>query len=275
MKFDLNKIYAQLLEIIVQYSPKLIMSIVTLLIGLWVIQIILKIFKRLLKLKKIDKGLSPYLINLLSWGLKALLIVTILGMLGVQIGTFLALFGAMGIAFGMALSGTLQNFASGVMILLFKPFSVGDFIEVQGGSTGKVKEILIFSTIVSTRDNKTVIIPNSKLSNETLINFTRAENRLIVWEIGVSYDSDIKKAKNILNQIALDNSDIIKDKNITVAVSKLDSSSVVLVLKSWVLNKKYIEVLYQVNEEILSRFNNEGIKIPYGTFDVNLFNKSM
>lgn len=186
----------------VEYGPKLLGAILVLIIGSWVIKVIMKNFTKILDKRKIDDSLKPFLRSLFAILLRAMLIISVLGMVGIQMTSFIAILGAAGLAVGMALSGTLQNFAGGVMILLFKPFKVGDFIDAQG-HMGSVKEIQIFNTILTTPDNKTIIIPNGGLSNSSMTNFSTEPLRRVDWTFGIGYGDSTKKHTRLLQNLQL------------------------------------------------------------------------
>jgi small conductance mechanosensitive channel len=192
-------------------------------------------------------------------------------MVGIQMTSFIAILGAAGLAVGMALSGTLQNFAGGVMILLFRPFKQGDFIDTQGYA-GKVKEIQIFNTILITPDNKTVILPNGTLAGTSLINYSTEPTRRVDWTFGISYGDDVDKAKTVIKSLAEADSRILKDPELLVAVSELADSSVNLVVRGWVASADYWAVSFAMNENIYKEFNKVGLHIPYPQMDVHIHN---
>ena len=184
----------KLMEWVIAYGSKLLLAIITLVVGLWLINRLIKVLQKIFELKSFEQTLQSFLLQLIGVVLKILLFISVITMVGVQMTSFIALLGAAGIAFGMALSGTLQNFAGGVMLLIFKPFKVGDYIEAQGYS-GTVKEIQIFSTVLNTPDNKTIIIPNGGLSTGSMINYSAEPRRRVDWTFGISYTDSIDKAR--------------------------------------------------------------------------------
>lgn len=254
---------------IMNYGMKLIYALAVLFIGLWVIKMILKGLNNIMKKRDIDASLIPFLNSLSGMLLKALLAITVLSMLGIEMTSFIALLGAAGLAIGMALSGTLQNFAGGVMILIFRPFNVGDFIEAQGYS-GTVKEIQIFITILTTTDNKTIIIPNGPLSNNSLINFSTQSTRRVDWTFGIGYGDKTEKAQEILYTLMKEDDRILKDPKAFVGVSGLGDSSVNLTTKAWVKAEHYWDVFYSMNQNVYNKFNEEGINIPFPQMDIHL-----
>lgn len=256
-------------EMVTTYGLKLIYAAVTLIIGLWIIKMITKTFDSLMEKRNFDASLRPFLHSMVSMLLKVLLIITVLGMLGIQMTSFIAILGAAGLAVGMALSGTLQNFAGGVMILIFKPFKVGDFIEAQG-YTGVVKEIQIFITILTTPDNKTIIIPNGPLSNGSLINYSTQDTRRVDWIFGIAYGDKTEDAQKILMDLMESDDRIIKDPLPFVGVSALADSSVNLTTRAWVKPEDYWAVFFDMNQKVYNQFNVKGISIPFPQMDVHM-----
>ena len=191
------------------------------------------------------------------------------GMLGVEMTSFVAIMGAAGLAVGLALSGTLQNFAGGVMILLFKPYKVGDVIDAQG-YTGAVKEIQIFVTILTTADNKTVLIPNGPLATCALINYSTQPTRRVDWTIGIAYGDDLDRAYEVINKLIAADNRILKDPEPFVALSALADSSVNIVVRAWVNAPDYWSVFFKMNEEVYRTFGKEGLSIPFPQMDVHV-----
>lgn len=190
-----EKLIAWANEIILEYGTRLVAVIIILIVGLWVINVVKRGVGKILLKRNIDKSLTPYVVSLLGTTLKALLIISVMSMMGVEMTSFIAILGAAGLAIGLALSGTLQNFAGGVMLLIFKPFKVGDFV-TMGGHSGSVHEIQIFNTIMKTPDNKTIIIPNNEISGASIINFSTEPTRRVDMTFGIGYNFwIIKKAK--------------------------------------------------------------------------------
>ncbi len=251
------------------YGPKLILAIITLFVGLWVVKLITKAFVKTLKKNDVSSSLIPFLKTITNVLLKVVLVLSIMEMVGVEVTSFIAILGAMGLAVGLALSGTLQNFAGGVMILVFKPFKVGDFIEAQGFS-GSVEEIQIFNTILKTPDNKVVIIPNAPLSKDSLVNYSIKEERRVDINFGVGYDDNLDKVKTILAKIIEADERILKDPAPFIAVGELADSSVNFVTRSWVKSGDYWGVYFHLMETVKKEFDKEGISIPYPQTDIHL-----
>jgi small conductance mechanosensitive channel len=264
-----EEIIKQLTEIIVQYGPKLIGAIAVWIIGTWIIRAIRHKFKKMLDRRNMDASLKPFLNGILGGLLKVLLIISVLGMLGIEMTSFIAILGAFGLAIGLALSGTLQNFAGSVMLLIFKPFKVGDYITAQGYS-GTVNEIQIFNTIIKTPDNKTIIIPNGGLSTSSMTNFSTEPKRRVDWTFGIAYGDDLDKAKEIIKKLCDEDSRILEDPAVFIALSELADSSVNIVTRAWVNAVDYWGVFFEMNEKIYKTFRTEDINIPFPQMDVHL-----
>lgn len=259
----------QATEMLVMYGPKLLAAIAVWIIGGWIIKMIVNGFGKVMDKRETDSSLKPFLLGLVRGLLKVMLIISVLSMLGIQMTSFIAILGATGLAVGMALSGTLQNFAGGVMILTFKPFKEGDVIDAQG-YVGSVSEIQIFNTILKTPDNKTIIIPNGGLSTSSMVNFSTENKRRVDWTIGVGYGDDLDKAKQVLKRLCDDDSRILKDPEAFIAVSELADSSVNFTVRVWVNSADYWGVFFDMNENVYKTFNTEGLNIPYPQMDVHL-----
>jgi len=267
---DLEKYYEQASDLIVLYGTKLIGAIVIWIIGVFIIKILNKGITRLLDKRNIDASLKPFVISIVGTMLKIMLAITVLGFLGIEMTSFVALIGAAGLAVGMALSGTLQNFAGGVMILILKPFKNGDLLEAQG-YTGVVKEIQVFNTILTTLDNKTIIIPNGGLSTSSMINYSTQPKRRVDWSFGIGYGDKTKDAKEVLLRLMSEDSRIISDPAAPfVAVSELGDSSVNFAVRAWVNAPDYWGVFFDMNEKVYNEFNKEGLNIPYPQMDVHV-----
>ncbi|MFC2110270.1 mechanosensitive ion channel family protein, partial [Bacteroidota bacterium] len=244
-------------------------------IAVWIIgSIIVKsmtnAFGKLLDKRDTDASLKPFLKSLVGALLKVLLVISVLSMLGIEMTSFIAILGAAGLAVGMALSGTLQNFAGGVMILIFKPFKVGDVIDAQG-YVGSVKEIQIFSTILKTPDNKTIIIPNGGLSNSSMTNYSVEEKRRVDFTFGVGYGDSTEKTREVLGALIAADKRILSDPAAPfVAVSELADSSVNFTVRVWVNAADYWGVYFDMNEKVYNTFNTEGLNIPYPQMDVHV-----
>ena len=259
------------LEYMQIYGMKVLGAVVVLVIGLWVIKWAVKAVDAMMTRSNTDDSLRPFLRSLLGSLLKVMLAIVVLGMLGIEMTSFIALLGAAGLAVGMALSGTFQNFAGGVMILIFKPFKVGDFIDAQG-YMGVVKEIQIFVTILTTGDNKTIIIPNGGLSNSSMVNFSTQENRRVDWSFGIGYGDDLDKAKGIIQKLIDADERILKEPASLIVLGELADSSVNITVRAWANASDYWGIFFDMNEKVYHAFNNGGINIPFPQMDVHVKN---
>ena len=266
---DLDQYLSQGQDLVVEYGAQLIGAILTLIIGLWILKGINRGFAAMLEKRDIDPSLVPFLKGLVSTSLRVFLFIAVLGMLGIEMTSFIAILGAAGLAVGMALSGTLSNFAGGVIILILKPFKVGDFIEAQGYS-GTVNAIQIFFTILKTPDNKTIIIPNGPLSTGSLINYSTEAQRRVDWSVGIGYGDDIEKARKILLDILENDSRVKKEPAIFIKVEALADSSVNLATRVWVDAPDFWDVKMETLEKIYNEFNAKGINIPFPQMDVHV-----
>ena len=249
-------------ELLVNYAPKIITALTILIIGLFMIKLVVKAAKKIMQKQKIDITLQKFLSDLLSWTLKILLFVTIVSKLGVATTSFAAIIGAAGLAIGLALQGSLSNFAGGTLIMIFKPFKIGDLIEAQG-IIGVVKEIQIFTTHINTPENKLAIIPNGSLSNGNIINYTTEGKLRIDLTFGVSYDADIKQTKEILMSVLTSNPKVLKEPAPTVNVAELAESSVNYAIRPWVDVTDYWDVYFSTTENVKIALDAAGIEIPY------------
>ncbi|WP_066627140.1 mechanosensitive ion channel family protein [Labilibacter marinus] len=256
-------------DVIIAYGGQLVLAILTLIIGFWVIGKITKAMKKIFKNKHVDETLQPFLIGMLSYLLKILLVISVMTMVGIQMTSFIAILGAAGLAVGMALSGTLQNFAGGVMLLILKPFKKGDFIEAQG-YMGIVDEIQIFVTKLKTLDNRNIYIPNGGLSTGSLINFSQEETRRVDFSFGIGYGDDIDKAKSVIAQVIEASGKALKDPEPFIAVGELADSSVNITTRVWVKAPDYWDLFFYMNENVKKEFDKQGISIPFPQRDVHL-----
>ncbi|MBE2217433.1 MAG: mechanosensitive ion channel [Ignavibacteria bacterium] len=258
-----------LTEQVIEYLPKLALALITLIAGLWLISLFVKFIVRIMQARKVDESLRPFFRTIISIVLKVLLLISVMGMIGIEMTSFIALLGAVGLSIGMALSGSLQHFAGGVLLLIYKPFVKEDFIEAQGHK-GTVKELRIFNTVLHTLDNKVVFIPNGPLSTGSIVNYSREPQRRIDSVFSISYGSDIKKAKDIISEVIESNSKILKDPLPVIGVKELAASSVVLESRVWVNNSDLIELGFYMNEAVKLAFDSNGIVMPFPQMDVNL-----
>jgi small conductance mechanosensitive channel len=261
-----------LVEFLVSYGPKLLGAIVVLIIGLWIIGRISKIIKSTFEKREMDPSLRGFLSSMISVLLKVLLVISVMSMVGIAVTSFIAILGAAGLAIGLALSGTLQNFAGGVILLIFKPFKVGDFITAEGHS-GTVEEIQIFVTYLKTPQNVTIIIPNSGLATNSLTNFSAKPIRRADWSFGIAYGDSFDKAKEVLLKLIEEDERILKDPEPFIALGELADSSVNLTVRAWANSGDFWSVFFDMNEKVYKAFAKEGINIPFPQMDVHLHNQ--
>jgi small conductance mechanosensitive channel len=256
-------------DALVNIGVSLIVAILILVIGFWLARILSKAIERILKARKTDEGLITFLRSMTLIGIRIMVIISAATQLGVEMTSFVALLGAAGLAIGMAFSGTLSNLAGGVMILFFKPFKIGDFVDL-GGEEGAVKEIQIFNTILTTLDNKIIIMPNGPVANGTIINYTMADKRRVDWTFGIAYGDDLKKAKDLLKSFIEDDPRILNDPESFIGLGELADSSVNIIVRGWVKTEDYWPVFFDMNERVYVEFDKEGLNIPFPQLDVNL-----
>ena len=255
------------------FCVSLMGALAFLFIGFWVSKLIVKALRKMMVRKNSDPGLISFVSSLANIALKIMIIISVMGMVGIQMTSFIAVLGAAGIAIGMALQGTLSNFASGVMILIFKPYKVDDYIEAQGVA-GVVKEIQIFNTIITTVDNKTIIVPNSALATNLLTNYSKQDKRRVDWTVGVTYGTDFKVARDSIMRILEADSRILKDPAPFISIIELADSSVNIVVRAWVNTPDYWDVFFDFNNKVYATFNEEGIEFPFPQMDVHLKNNN-
>lgn len=258
-----------IIEMAIEYGIKILGAIVVLIIGFWVAKKLSNVTAKAVENRKLDEGLKTFLKSAVSALLKILVIITALSVLGVEMTSFVAFLGAAGLAVGMALSGALQNFAGGVMILIFKPFGVDDYIEAQGYE-GFVKEIHIFNTKIKTLDGKIVIIPNAPLSSGAMVNVTGEPIRRVDLVFGIGYTDDIDKAKGVLAEVMAANDMILKDPAPDLFVGELADSSVNFTVRPWVKHDHYWDVYFYMHEQVKKAFDQQNISIPYPQMDVHM-----
>ena len=246
---------------IMEYGSRVLLALITLAVGWWLINRLTDKLGKLLALRKADLALQGFISSLVNIILKVLLIVSVASMIGIQTTSFVAAIGAAGLAIGLALQGSLANFAGGVLILLFRPFKIGDWIEAQGVS-GTVDSIQIFHTVLRTGDNKTVIVPNGNLSNGIITNYNRQPTRKVVFDVGVDYDADLQKVREVLLALA-DDPRVLKEPAPVVVVTALGDSAITVSLRVWVNTPDYWDVLFMFNEQSRDRLKAANIDIPF------------
>lgn len=266
----IDNIIAQLKGLIETYGMQVVYALLILIIGIWVSKGIKKTLAKLMGRSKLDDTLIPFVTNLVYTGLVAFVVIAALDKLGIQSASFITILGAAGLAVGLALQGSLSNFAAGVLLLIFRPFRVGDYIE-GGGVAGVVEEILIFTTTLKTPDNKMVIVPNAKMGGDNIINYSAKEIRRVDLVAGIGYNDNIGDAKVVLEKIVSADSRILKDPAHQIAVSELADSSVNFVVRVWVKTADYWDVYFDTTENIKLEFDAAGISIPFPQQDVHLY----
>jgi small conductance mechanosensitive channel len=256
----------------INLAVKLLICIVIYIIGRKIIQYINKGVVKLMNAREFDASIASFLKSLVNIILTVTLLIIIINILGINNSSFVALLASVGVAFGMALSGTLQNFAGGVMLLLFRPFKVGDFIQAQG-QEGHVRAIQIFNTVIVTRDNRTIYLPNGGLSSNTIINYYDQKKRRVEWVIGVDYGTDFDRAKEVVRDILKTNDRILEDPAPSIVLKTLNESSVDIQIFAWVNNPDFWDVYYNINELIYKNFALHGINIPFPQLTVHVADK--
>ena len=259
---NLDEILDKVIDFASVYGIKVIGAIVIWIIGSWAIRKIMKGIRAFMTKRDYDESLQKFLLNLISWILKILLIITLLGTLGVPTTSFAAIIAAAGLAIGLALQGSLGNFAGGVLIMIFKPIKIGDLIEAQG-EIGVVKQIEIFTTKLTGLSNKEIIIPNGALSNGNIVNYTTEGTRRVDLTFGVGYDSDIKKTKEVLMNVITYHPLVLSDPEPTVNVSALADSSINFAVRPWCKAEDYWAVYFAITEQTKEALDAAGIEIPY------------
>ncbi|PZW92415.1 small conductance mechanosensitive channel [Pseudomonas sp. 478] len=249
------------IPMIMEYGSRVLLAVITLAIGWWLINKVAQKLGGLLALRNADLALQGFISSLANIILKVLLIVSVASMIGVETTSFVAAIGAAGLAIGLALQGSLANFAGGVLILLFRPFRIGDWIEAQGVA-GTVDSIQIFHTVLRTGDNKTIIVPNGNLSNGIITNTNRQPTRKVVFDVGVDYEADLQKARQVLLDLAKDER-VLVDPAPQAVISTLGDSSITVSLRVWVKTADYWDVMFMFNEQSRDRLKTAGIDIPF------------
>ena len=262
-----------IIALAVTWVPKVLLTLLTLIIGLWIIKRIVGSLQSNLAKREVDPTLSRFMSSMANIALKVMLIISVASMVGIETTSFVAVLGASGLAIGLALQGSLANFAGGVLVLFFKPYRVGDFIEAQG-VTGTVKAIEIFNTILTTPDNRVIIVPNAMLSNGIITNFSAEKTRRLDFVFGIAYSDDIKLAKTVLSALTQEDARILKDPEPLIVVGSLGDNSVNFTVRVWVNAADYWGVHFDMVENVKLRFDEAGLSIPFPQRDVHLYNHS-
>jgi small conductance mechanosensitive channel len=269
----METITAKIAELGTAYGLRIVGAIAILILGRIAVGIIASVVNRMLRRSKTDETLAKFLVSLTKFALLAFVVIAVLHTLGIQTTSFIAVIGAAGLAIGFALQGSLSNFASGVMLMVFRPFKTGDYIEA-GGTSGVVVSVHIFNTVLKTPDNKKVIVPNGKITGDNIVNYSAMEMRRVGLVFGIGYDDDIRKAKETLERILNEDNRILKDPAPVVAVSELGDSSVNFVARPWVKTADYWGVYFDLTEKVKLTFDEQGISIPFPQRDIHMYQAS-
>ena len=264
-----EELTSMVIKWVLNLSARVLIALAIFFIGRWIIRYLRKLLRRMMERRAVEASLKSFLLNLVSITLTLFLIIVIIGILGIDTTSFVAIFASAGLAIGMALSGTLQNFAGGVMILIFKPFRVGDFIEAQG-QTGTVKEIQLFNTVINTTDNKTIMIPNGGISTGIINNYSKESIRRVEWTFGIGYGDDYDLAKATIASMLDQDARVLKDPAYFIAVSSLGDSSVNIVVRAWTSTGNFWNVFFKKKKKVYKQFPIVGLNIPYPQMDVHL-----
>ncbi|QEW06954.1 small-conductance mechanosensitive channel MscS [Nitrincola iocasae] len=256
-------------ELIISYAVNLTAALLIILIGSMVIKFATNSLNRVLKKRKVDPTIANFVTSLIKYGLLAFVIIAALGRVGVQTASFVAIVGAAGLAVGLALQGSLSNFAAGVLLIGFRPFKAGDYIEAAG-TGGTVESVQIFTTIMKTPDNRVIVVPNSNILSGNIVNYSQEPQRRIDLVIGISYTADLLKTKQVLQKIVDADERILKDPACNISVNELGASSVDLIVRPWVNSADYWAVRWDLLEKIKNELDNHGIGIPYPQMDIHL-----
>ncbi len=271
MEMNIDQVIQKVWELVTIYGIKVIAAIAIFVIGRWVAKIVSKLVTRMMNKAKVDETLSKFVGGMVYIALLAFVVLAALSQLGIQTTSFIAVLGAAGLAIGLALQGSLANFAAGFLMIIFKPFRVGDYIE-GGGVAGTVEEIQIFTTTLKTPDNKTVIVPNAKMTGDNIVNWTVKGTRRVDMVFGIGYGDDIDKAKSTIKEVLSKDDRILKDPAPQVAVVELADSSVNFVVRPWVKAADYWSVHFDTTESVKKAMDANGISIPFPQRDVHIFN---
>ena len=267
---DFSNILPRLQELLAFYGLKIVAAIVIFIVGRWIAKALKNVVKRMMAKGNVEEILISFVGNLTYIALLAFVIIAALNQLGIQTTSFIAIIGAAGLAIGLALQGSLANFAAGVLMIIFRPFQVGDYIE-GAGVAGSVEKVQIFTTQLKTPDNKTIIIPNAKIMGDNITNYSAKDTRRVDMVIGVGYGDDLKKVREILEDILAKDDRILEDPAPTIGVLELGDNSVNFAVRPWVKRDDYWGTYFDVTETVKRRFDEKGISIPYPQRDVHLY----
>jgi len=267
---DLSNIIPKLQEWAAFYSLKIVAAVAIFIVGRWIAKLLRNLVERMMTKGKVDEALVKFVGNITYIALIVIVVIAALNQLGIQTTSFIAIIGAAGLAIGLALQGSLANFAAGVLMIIFRPFKVGDYVE-GAGAAGTVEEISIFTTVLKSPDNKIIIVPNAKITGDNIVNYSAKDSRRLDLVIGVSYSDDLQKVKEVLYDILKNDDRILKDPAPTVGVLELADSSVNFAVRPWVRTGDYWTLFFDLKEKIKERFDAESISIPFPQQDVHLY----
>lgn len=267
-------IFSKIYEFAIIYGVRIVAAIVIFVVGKWVAKVISNVIEKIMTKAKVEKTLTSFVGHIIYVGLMGFVVIASLNKLGVETTSFVVIIGAAGLAVGLALQGSLSNFAAGVLLIIFKPFKVGDFIEA-GGSMGTVSEVQIFNTVLNAPDNRRVIVPNAHVTGGSITNFSAIKNRRVDMVFGISYGDNMKKAKEILLEVVNSNPKVLKEPAPVIAVSELGDSSVNIVCRPWVLPDDYWAVYFDVLEKGKESLENGGITIPFPQRDIHVYEEKV
>lgn len=273
MEENIDAMLKQAPEIIVTYGTKIILAIAVYVIGKWIAKIISNLIFKGLTARKVDKTICQFTKNIVFYAMFTMVVIAALGQLGIQTASFVAIIGAAGLAVGFALQGSLANFAAGVLLMLFRPIKLGDYVDA-GGASGVVHEISIFSTTLMTPDNKTVIISNAAVMGDNIINYSTQAERRVDFTVGVGYGADLDLVRKELEAIANEDPRIIQANGVTIGIGELADSSVNFAYRVWTKTEDYWAVFFDTNEKIKKRFDMAKIEIPFPQMDLHLSRKA-
>ncbi len=268
----MENIIPKIQEWLTLYGLRAIAAIIIFVVGRWVAMALRNVIRRVMTKKEIEPTIASFVCNLVYITLLVFVVIAAINQVGVQTTSFIAVIGAAGLAIGLALQGSLANFAAGFLLIIFRPFKVGDYIE-GAGTAGVVENVQVFVTQLRTPDNKTVIIPNSKLTGDNIVNYSAKENRRVDMVFGVSYRDDLQKVRDVLHDVVSKDVRILQDPAPAIAVLELADSSVNFAVRPWVKTGDYWDVYFALTEKVKMRFDEEGISIPFPQRDVHMFSE--
>jgi small conductance mechanosensitive channel len=268
---DTTEIINSITQIAADFGLRLLYAVLIIFVGRWVVKLLLKIIKSALEKTTVEETVRIFVANLLNTLLMVIIFIAAINQLGIETTSIIAMLGAAGLAIGLALQGSLANFAAGILIVIFRPYKVGDYIEA-GSAAGTVLDIQIFSTVLKTPDNKVVVVPNGTIMDSSIINYTGQETRRVDIIASCGYEDDIDKVKDILQDILNQDERILEEPEPRIAVSELADNSINFIVRPWVKSSDVLSVKYSILEQIKKRFDAEGISIPYPQRDVHIYN---